>query len=701
MSPVAANLLVELFTEELPPKALQRLGASFAESLTAGLAARGLLDPGSRTAAFATPRRLAAHVSAVRSQAPDKSFEEKLMPVSVALGATGEPTPALLKRLAAKGFAPDPAKLHRAHDGKNEVVVYRDVAPGQPLDRGLGEALNEAIVRLPIPKVMSYQRSDGSTVHFVRPAHGLVALHGERTVEVTALGLLADRFTRGHRFQGAASIALSHADEYETRLETEGHVIASFERRRAMVERLLVETAAAQGADLRLAERSDLLDEVTALVEHPSVYVARFDAEFLAVPQECLILTMQQNQKYFPLFDRSGKLVNRFLIVSNLQLGDASRVISGNERVVRPRLSDARFFFETDKKTPLAQRVPLLASIVYHNKLGSVGERTGRVAALAGKIAGLTGSDRGAAELAATLSKADLVTGMVGEFPELQGLMGRYYALHDGEPAEIGDAIAEHYRPRFAGDLLPSSATGQAVAIADKLDSLTGIFGIGQVPTGDKDPFGLRRAALGVLRILAEAKLPLDLGSLIAEAIDGFPGACLAAGTHGEVHAFMIDRLRGYLREAGFTHDETEAVLADMPTRIDQVVPRAQAVKTFRALPEAGALAAANKRIGNILRKADGTHAHAIDPALLAEEAERALHAALIATEPRVASAVAAGDYGAALMALAGLRGDVDRFFDQVLVNAEDPKVRANRFALLGRLQGLLNAVADIGRLAG
>ncbi len=696
---MSETLLVELFTEELPPKALRRLGEAFAESLRDGLARREFLDEGSTLALYATPRRLAARISRVRERSPDKSFEEKLVPAKVGLDADGKPTAALLKKLAALGLDATAAQDVRAvSDGKIDMLYLSRVAAGQALAAGLQAALEEAIDRLPIPKVMSYQLADGLTsVKFVRPAHGLVALHGGNVVTVSELGLEAGRRTHGHRFLGQADVDLAHADEYEARLRDQGRVVADFDARRANIETQLREKAAELGC--RLDADDALLDEVTALVEWPVVYVASFEPEFLSVPQECLILTMRTNQKYFPLFDDRGRLSNRFLLVSNMAVEDASNIVAGNQRVVRPRLADARFFFDTDRRQPLESRLPKLGDIVFHNKLGSQLARVRRIAKLAGSIAERLKSDIALTERAALLCKADLVTGMVGEFPELQGIMGRYYALNDGEPAAVADAIEQHYRPRFANDSLPEGNLAAAVALADKLDTLTGIFGIGLAPTGDKDPFALRRQALGVLRMLAEAQLPLDLMQLLQLARSLYPQEGLSESVAVDLHLFMLERLRGYLRERGYAPDEIEAVVSQNPTRIDRVLPRLDAVRSFRRLPESESLASANKRIRNILKKTDAA-ARAPEPALLQEPAEKSLYAAVSALLPKVDSLVEAEGYSDALRLLAGVRGEVDTFFDEVMVMTDEPLTRDNRLALLAQLEQLMNKVADISKLA-
>lgn len=697
---MSKTLLVELLTEELPPKALQHLGEAFAQQLVLGLRKDGLLDDDCVGSVYATPRRLGVKLAAVREKAVDRSESKRLMPSKVAFDAKGKPTAALLKRLEKEGCPPGVAPtdaLERRLDGDAEYVFHHQVIPGPTLRASLQDALEESIAKLPIPKVMSYQLEDGTTVRFVRPAHALVALHGSEVIAVDALGLHAGRKTRGHRFLGAHEIELSNADEYQTRLEREGKVIAEFAARRASIERQLKTKAGELGASL--GEYDALLDEVTALVEWPVVYVASFDQAFLSVPQECLILTMRTNQRYFPLFNASGKLIERFLLVSNMEVADPSNIIDGNRRVVRPRLADAQFFFDTDRRQRLETRVPRLADVVYHNRLGSQLQRVQRIQKLAGHIAEKLRADAAMAERAAYLCKADLVTGMVGEFPELQGVMGRYYALHDGEPRQIADAVEQHYLPRFANDALPEDNIGASVALADKLDTLTGIFGIGLQPTGDKDPFALRRHALGVLRILAEKQLPLDLLQLLQVARSYYAREIVADSVAADLHVFMLERLRGYLREKAFAPDEIESVVSQNPTRIDLVLPRLDAVREFRRLPEAQSLAAANKRIRNILKKAQDVGGIP-ELALLQEPAEKRLFGAVNSLLPRVNSLVEAEGYTDALKLLAGVRGEVDTFFDEVMVMTEDPLTRGNRLALLAQLEQLMNRVADISKLA-
>jgi glycyl-tRNA synthetase beta chain len=700
------NLLVELFVEELPPKALRKLGDAFAGVLAEQLKAQGLAAADAVVTPFASPRRLAAHVTR-GCKAADKAVSQKLMPVSVGLDASGAPTPALLKRLAGLGAdASAVAGLKRAMDGKAEALFFDSVQPGVDLAAGLQKALDEAIARLPIPKVMSYQLETDcelpgwSSVHFVRPAHGLVALHGADVVPVKALGLTAGNSTHGHRFEAAVDpVPLVAADAYATTLAKDGAVIASFVERKAEIARQLAAAAAKVGGGCQPIEDDALLDEVTALVERPNVLICTFEQQFLDVPQECLILTMKANQKYFPLLDAQGRLTNRFLVVSNIRPDDASAVIGGNERVVRPRLADAKFFFDQDRKKTLESRVPALSKVVYHNKLGTQGERMERVCSIAETIGLQLGGPELAARslLAARLAKTDLVTDMVGEFPELQGIMGGYYARHDGLSEDIAFAIEDHYRPRFAGDELPRTQTGVVVALADKLETLVGMFGIGNLPTGDKDPFALRRHALGVIRMLVEKDLPLELTALLSAAVPAF-GDKISDATPA-LADFIYDRLAGGLREQGASAQEVDAVLALRPQRLADVAQRLQAVRAFAALPEAPSLAAANKRIGNILKKSEGEGA-AVNPALFAEQAEKDLYAAMQSTVPAANTKFDAGDYTASLQALAALRTPVDAFFDGVMVNADDPALKANRLGLLKSLHEAMNRVADLSRLA-
>ncbi|WP_288060315.1 glycine--tRNA ligase subunit beta [Thiomonas sp.] len=700
------NLLVELFVEELPPKALPALGESFARTLAASLQSQGLAASDVEPTPYASPRRLAVRIPAVAAKAADKAVAQKLMPVAVGLDADGKPTPALLKKLGALGLGADVApRLRREGEGKAETLFIDTVAPGASLAEGLQKALAEAIAKLPIPKVMAYQLEDGwTTVKFVRPAHGLVALHGVDVVPVQALGLTAGRETHGHRFEAQADpIVLRDADSYADQLRDQGAVIASFDARRAEIAAQLQAAARRAGPGLHPIDDAALLDEVTALVERPNVLLCQFDPAFLAVPQECLILTMKANQKYFPLLDAAGKLTHRFLVVSNISPADPSAVIEGNERVVRPRLADAQFFFEQDRKKRLEDRVPGLDKVVYHAKLGSQGERMRRVQALAGGIARQIPPSFPVdlAERAALLAKTDLLTDMVGEFPELQGIMGRYYAAHDGEDARVAEAIEDHYKPRFSGDELPRSDVGFALALADKTETLVGLFGIGERPTGDKDPFALRRHALGILRMLMERGAGIELTRFVRDAVPVFSGVAGFSDPSADVQTFLYDRLANLLREQGWTAQEVDAVLALSPQILADVPRRLEAVRAFAALPEAAALAAANKRVGNILRKSEGAKdGSGFNADLLVEPAEIALSQALNAVAPQVQQFYAAGDYTAALKMLAALKEPVDTFFDQVMVNAEDPALRANRLALLARLQEAMNQVADLSRLA-
>ncbi len=701
------NLLVELFVEELPPKALKKLGDAFAGVLHEQLKAQGLCSAGSALTAYASPRRLAAHITQVADKGADKAMSQKLMPVAVGLDAAGNATPALLKKLQTLGAdASAVAGLQRAMDGKAEALFYASQQQGASLLVALNAALAVAIAKLPIPKVMSYQLGAGSempgwtSVSFVRPAHGLVALHGSDVVPIEALGLKAGNSTQGHRFEALVSpVVLKDADSYAATLREQGAVIASFAERRAEIAKQLAAAAAKVGGNVKAIEDDALLDEVTALVERPTVLVCEFEAEFLAVPQECLILTMKANQKYFPLLDAGGKLTNKFLVVSNISPTDASAVIQGNERVVRPRLADAKFFFDQDRKKSLESRVESLDKVVYHNKLGTQGERAKRVRAIARVIGEQLGGEAlaKAADTAARLAKTDLLTDMVGEFPELQGIMGGYYARHDGLGDEIALAMEDHYKPRFAGDDLPRNPVGIVVALADKLETLVGMFGIGNLPTGDKDPFALRRHALGVIRMLVEKDLPIGVSQLIEIGEAVFPSQATVLEPLAE---FLYERLAGGLREQGYSAQEVDAVVSQRPQRLADVGKRLAAVRAFAQLPEAPALAAANKRVGNILKKVGVAVEAKVTPALLQVEEEKALHSALNSVAYHADSAWSKGDYTANLQALAALKAPVDAFFEKVMVNAEDPALKANRLGLLATLHHAMNRVADLSKLA-
>lgn len=730
---IPRNLLVELLVEELPPKSLHKLGTYFAESLLNSLKSQNLAMPDAVMTAYATPRRLAVHITHVLGQAPDQVVTTKLMPVSVGLDEEGRATPALVKKLSSLGVeAFVVSQLTRAMEGKSETLFLERMVPGIVLVDGLQQAMDEAIAQLPIPKVMTYQFADGwQNVNFIRPAHGLIALHGAEVVPVSVLGLTAGNMTQGHRFEASSHpIVIREADSYSQQLETEGAVIASFAERRTRISNQLSTAAAKENLQLILDEV--LLDEVTALVEHPNVLIGKFPSEFLEVPQECLILTMKANQKYFPLLDREGKLANTFLMVANICPADTHFVIEGNERVVRSRLADAKFFFDQDRKHTLASRIPGLNKVIYHHQLGTQGLRIEYVRTLAREIGQILGGNILAeqAEQAARLAKTDLLTDMVGEFPELQGIMGRYYAQHEGLSDTIAYAIEDHYKPRFAGDLLPRNLVGVCVALADKLETLINLFAIGQLPTGDKDPFALRRHALGVIRILIEKDLPLELNKLMERAIEilqderiadqwvqqtvaEMPFADTEEKTHqkhirhtisaevsGQLADFIYDRLAVNLREQGYSAQEVDAVLALYPQHLNDIPKRLAAIRAFIALPEAASLAAANKRVSNILKKSSAIINPQVEVELLQVPAERALYQALIELKDKVDEAFQQKDYTVALQILAALKAPVDTFFDHVMVNTDDDRLRNNRLALLKKLQQVMNRVADISRLA-
>ncbi|MBA3254771.1 MAG: glycine--tRNA ligase subunit beta [Burkholderiaceae bacterium] len=694
-----ASLLVEIQTEELPPKALKALCGAFAAGIEGGLRARGFLSEQSVATVYGTPRRLAVHLTSIAKKSAESPLRHKLLPVTIGLDPQGKPTAALQKKLVALGVEANVKKLKRESDGKQDVLVYEGEKPGELLIAALQPVIEETIAALPIPKMMSYQLADGeTTTRFVRPAHRLIAMHGHAVVPVHALGLQAGTKTLGHRFLAPGTLAVLAADMYAEQLLEEGYVIASFDERRAKIESLLLAEAARHGAQPVVP--AELLDEVTALVEWPVVYASSFESEYLSVPPECLLLTMQQNQKYFALNDRAGKLTNRFLLVSNIEAADGGDAIrAGNARVVRARLADAKFFFDQDRKQTLESRVSGLAHVVYHGKLGSQLQRAERIVATAVGIARELGVDPAVVERSARLAKADLRTLMVGEFPELQGVMGEYYARHDGEAAAVSLAIREHYYPRFAGDALPQTAAGLCVALADKLDALVGLFGVGEKPTGEKDPFALRRHALGILRMLIEKQLALPLDRLLNIAEQAFGGVAAFTSRNAELLEFIYERLRGLLRDEGYSAQQVEAVISLQPMRIDQVPQQLAAVRAFMALPEAESLAAANKRIGNILKKADDVPV-VFDRALLLEPAELSLGEAFSAVRPWAEQLYASGDYSAMLQSLAPLKLPVDRFFDEVMVNVDDAKLRANRLGLLAALRTTMNRVADISKLS-
>lgn len=681
------SLLVELFTEELPPKSLEKLADSFALTAQSALVKAGFVAEGSPLAIYATPRRMAWVLSEVLAIAPDQSVTRKGPAVASAMKA-GEPTPALLGFARSCGVTV--AELSVGHDGKQDVYVFESVQKGATLADVLADVVADALKKMPIPKTMRWGNSD---VQFVRPVHGLVMLHGTELIEGSVLGLDSGRVTHGHRFLANQTLSIASADDYATCLSQNGFVMADFQARKAKIKADL--DAAANLLHASIAAEEDLLNEVTALVEWPCVMQAEFEAEFLSVPQECLILTMQQNQKYFPLLDKNGKLMNQFLLVSNIQPSDQQFVIGGNERVLRARLSDAQFFFEQDKKQRLESRLPRFETVVYHNKIGSQLARIERLADIAANLAPLLGVDVSATRRAATLAKADLLSDMVGEFPELQGIMGAYYAAHDGESAATAAAIKGHYYPRFGGDVLPEGGMATAVSLADKLEVLIGIWGIGLIPTGDKDPYALRRAALGVVRMCLVN--PLNLLDLLNKTAATFPAGVVADGTAQAVLAFCLERLKNFLA-TDYPADVIEAVLALNPVMFNQIPARLAAVTAFKALPESHALAAANKRVGNLLKKNSASRV-AVSAEWFEMDAEKALAAAIAAVQPKVAAQIEQGDYQGALSSLVVLKTPVDAFFDGVMVMADNVDVRNNRLALLGELSVLLNSVADISVL--
>ncbi|MBI5890339.1 MAG: glycine--tRNA ligase subunit beta [Nitrosomonadales bacterium] len=712
------TLLIELLTEELPPKALEKLSTTFANEVFAALKEQALLNEASVLTPYATPRRLALSITEVLRQQPDRIIERKGPAVAAGLDAAGKPTKALEGFMRSANVTQ--AQLQRTGEGKAECFVARIEQKGKALDEYVQDIVIQALKKLPVPKLMRWGDSEHQ---FVRPVHGLIVLHGKRIVPAEVLGLSSGNVTSGHRFMCGERVTIGHADAYEATLARDGRVVASFAQRRESIVARLDDLSEQNNAiwvghanfdlekllSMSNEERSvlsTLLDEVTGLVEWPEVYVGQFEKEFLDVPQECLILTMQQNQKYFPLLDAStGKLLNKFLIVSNMQVTDPHHIIEGNQRVVRPRLADARFFFNQDRKQKLESRVDKLGNVVYHNKLGTQLQRVARITTLTGTIARLLEADKAKAELTARLCKADLLTDMVGEFPELQGIIGRYYAFHDGEELEVANAIEAHYHPRFAGDSIPMGAVACSVALADKLETIVGIYGIGQVPTGDKDPFGLRRQALGVLRILVETPLDLPLPALLKATADNFGKGVLSAAVAADVEGFMMDRLRGYLRDRSFEVSHIEAVLAVLNGRLHEVLPRLQAVRGFAALTAAKDLAAANKRVQNIMRKnheelGAAMASAAFDPKLMQDDAERNLCQAMVDITPFAQGYFTRGEYGQNLKALVTLKPFIDDFFDQVMVMAEDQNLRINRALLLKQLGSLMNQVADISKLA-
>ncbi len=688
--PAPASLLVELLTEELPPKALKRLSETFASTLVEDLRRDDFLGADSVVESFATPRRFAVVITHVRERAPDRPVDQSGPSVKVGLDAGGKPTPALLGFARKHGV--DVGQLTRRETPKGEFFFYQAIAQGGHLDANLARKVETALKKLPAPKIMRWGSGD---TEFVRPVHGLIMLHGSRVVAGTVLGAPSSNRTLGHRFLSRDPVIIKRADDYEKVLRDKGRVTARFAARREEIVKAL---GKAGGKGAALVAGDGLLDEITALVEFPAVFAGEFSPRFLDVPQECLILSMQQHQKYIPLSDKAtGKLLPRFLFVSNLAPNDPREIVHGNERVLHARLSDAKFFFDQDRKARLGTRVPRLANVVYHNKLGTQLERIERIQLLAGRIARTIGADGLLAERAAWLSKADLLTEMVGEFPELQGIMGGYYARHDGEPKEVADAISSHYRPRFAGDALPEGRVGMAVALADKLDTLAGLFSIGEQPTGDRDPFALRRGALGVIRIVVENQVPLSLSDALDAAFEPFKNKAQT-----DLEMFFTERMRSYFQERGYTANEVEAVLSVSHAAANLIPKQLEAVRAFAKLPEAESLAAANKRVANILKqaRAKGESFSNAEIDELKEPAERALHEALQIASRQATPLFKQGDFTGYLKTFAVLKTPVDAFFDTVMVMVEDAKLRQNRLALLADLRQAMNRVADISKLA-
>ncbi|MBW8073298.1 MAG: glycine--tRNA ligase subunit beta [Ferrovum sp.] len=687
----SAPLLIELRTEELPPKSLLKLSTSFAQAVHQGLVAQHLAPTSTSVRIFATPRRLAVLIEDVNGAQPERQVERKGPSHKAGRASDGTATPALQGFARSCGIAVDELEL-RTDDKGLGYYVHRSLQRGIPLGEVLPALLEQAVRQLPVAKVM---RWGSGNAEFVRPVHGLMVLHGDQLVPLSLLGLSSSRQTLGHRFLGEGLLTLDHASAYAELLEREGKVIASFAERRQRIQQALDTLAQPH----HVLAGPELLDEVTALVEWPTVLEGRFDPAFLEIPQECLILSMQQHQKYFPLGDAQNQLQPRFLLVSNLETATPMAIVRGNERVLHARLADARFFYQQDLKIPLSERRARLDQVVYHQRLGSLGARVERLSQLAEQIAHALHLSGAQARRAAQLLKADLVTDMVGEFPELQGFMGRDYARHDQEAEEVALAIEAHYRPRFAGDTLPTTPLGTVMALADKLETLVGIYGIGQIPTGDRDPYGLRRATLGILRLLMDKAPALELPVLLAWTEATFPRGVLDAAALDSLPTFIQDRLRGLLRDQGFDQGLVEAVISPLPARLDQLPAHLQALATFRTRPEAIGLSAAHKRIRNLLKKSGSTQS--VLPAPLQEPAELDLQEELRRLQPRIATFVLQADFSAALSALAELHAPVDRFFTDLMVMCEDPGLRAARLALLQNLESLMNQVGDLSCLSG
>ena len=683
------NFLVEIGTEELPPKALKTLATSFADNVEAELNQAGLTFD--KIEWFAAPRRLAVKVLSLATQQPSKEIEKRGPAVSAAFDAEGKPTKAAEGWARGCGITVDQAE-HIATD-KGEWLVHRAKIEGQPTKNLLNDIVANALAKLPIPKPMRWA---DKTVQFIRPVHTVTMLLGDELIEGEILGVASARTIRGHRFLGEKEFEIQHADQYPQLLREKGSVVADFNERKAEILAKSQAKATALGGVADIEE--SLLEEVTSLVEYPNVLAAKFEERFLAVPAEALVYTMKGDQKYFPIYDKDGKLLPHFIFVSNINPEDPTAIIEGNEKVVRPRLTDAEFFFKTDLKQKLVDRLPRLETVLFQQQLGTLKDKTDRIEQLAGEIAKQIGADEAKAKRAGLLSKCDLMTNMVFEFTDTQGVMGMHYARHDGEDEEVAVALNEQYMPRFAGDELPKSLVASAVALADKFDTLTGIFGIGQAPKGSADPFALRRAALGALRIIVEKNLPLDLEDLVKKSVALFGDKLTNQNVVSDVVDFMLGRFRAWYQDEGIAVDVIQAVLARRPTRPADFDARVRAVSHFRTLDSAEALAAANKRVSNILAKADAAIGE-INLTACVEPAEKALAEAVLALRTEVQPLIAQGDYTAVLDKLANLRAPVDNFFDNVMVNAEDPALRQNRLAILSTLQGLFLQVADISVL--
>ncbi|MCT8766989.1 glycine--tRNA ligase subunit beta [Glaesserella parasuis] len=684
------NFLAEIGTEELPPKALKKLATAFAENVEAELNQAGLSFD--KVEWFAAPRRLAVKVLGLATSQPSKKVEKRGPAVSAAFDAEGKPTKAA--EGWAKGCGITVEQAERIATDKGEWLVHRAVIEGQPTKNLLVGIISQALAKLPIPKTM---RWGDKTEQFVRPVHTVTLLLGDELIEGEILGIASGTTIRGHRFLGEREFQISHADQYPALLKEKGSVVADFNERKALILAKAQEKAAALGGVADIEE--ELLDEVTSLVEYPDVLAAKFEERFLAVPAEALVYTMKGDQKYFPIYDKDGKLLPHFIFVSNINPEDPSKIIEGNEKVVRPRLTDAEFFFKTDLKQRLEDQLPRLETVLFQQQLGTLRDKTARIEQLAGEIAKQIGADETKAKRAGLLSKCDLMTNMVFEFTDTQGVMGMHYARYDGEDEEVAVALNEQYMPRFAGDELPKSLVASSVALADKFDTLTGIFGIGQAPKGSADPFALRRAALGALRIIVEKNLPLDLSDLVATSAKLFGDKLTNSNVVEDVVDFMLGRFRAWYQDEGIAVDVIQAVLTRRPTRPADFDARVRAVSHFRTLDSAEALAAANKRVSNILAKVEGEISSEIDRTLLVETEEKALVEQVITLQAELAPLFEKGEYQTALDRLAGLREVVDNFFDKVMVNAEDPKLRQNRQAILNNLRNLFLQVADISLL--